>query len=84
MSKKALSFMKSILQMNAADRLSSEQCLDHAYFDDVRAAEVRPASTDRAYRKAHSSQSHGLFWREALTCVRFARVLPIMCTLHPP
>lgn len=34
--KMPLAFMKSLLQMEPSDRATSRDCLDHAYFDDIR------------------------------------------------
>ncbi len=40
LSKKALQLMIGLLQLDPADRLTGEQALRHAYFDDIREPEV--------------------------------------------
>lgn len=59
LSKQALSFIKTLLHMEPADRATSRECIDHPYFDDMRHEYVslssRVVSDPRTSRSASSA-----------------------------
>lgn len=60
LSKKALQLMIGLLQLDPADRLTGEQALRHAYFDDIREPEVEEELSGLiapVQRPIYSSQS---------------------------
>ncbi len=46
LSKKALSLMIGLLELDPAKRLTGDQALMHAYFDDIRETEVEEELTN--------------------------------------
>ena len=42
LSRRALNFVKSVLQMEPSDRSTSRECVEHAYFEDIA---VRPSNS---------------------------------------
>lgn len=56
LSKRSLSFMQALLQMEPSQRYSSKECLDHPYFEDIRGEYLPRQPTSRAGTAASRSR----------------------------
>merc|ERR1711965_351072 len=59
LSRRALNFVKSVLQMEPSDRSTSRECVEHAYFEDIATHNSNSSNSNRASNSRQGSGGGG-------------------------